>query len=124
MFSSRGEEIPVEPETQENRELNIVRRFDFWNIQNGPQKGAVILRFLGFGVVRLVGVNPDQARVGDIAMEVVHCRNPTLAKCGGEAQHWEKVKSWSPSGLPNVQSSTARGKTPCIGVFLVSLERS
>ncbi len=30
---------------------------------------------------------------------------------------------WSPPGLPNVQSSTARGKTPCIGVFLVSLEK-
>ncbi len=52
------------------------------------------------------------------------CRNPTLAKCGGEAQHLEKLEVWSPSGLPNVQSSTARGKTLCIGVFLVSLERS
>jgi hypothetical protein len=52
------------------------------------------------------------------------CRNPTLAKCGGEAQHLEKVKSWSPPGLPNVQSSIARPKTPHIGVFLVSLERS
>jgi hypothetical protein len=31
---------------------------------------------------------------------------------------------WSPPRLPNVQSSTARGKTPRIGVFLVSLERS
>ncbi len=30
------------------------------------------------------------------------CRNPTLAKCGGEAQHLEKVKIWSPPGLPNV----------------------
>jgi hypothetical protein len=30
------------------------------------------------------------------------CRNPTLAKCGGEAQHSEKVRTWSPSGLPNV----------------------
>jgi hypothetical protein len=30
------------------------------------------------------------------------CRNPTLAKCGGEAQHLEKVRSWSPPGLPNV----------------------
>jgi hypothetical protein len=52
------------------------------------------------------------------------CRNPTLAKCGGEAQHLEKVRVGSPPGLPNVQSSTARGKTPCIGVLLVSLERS
>jgi hypothetical protein len=52
------------------------------------------------------------------------CRNPTLAKCGGEAQHLEKLEVGSLPGLPNVQSSTARGKTPCIGVFLVSLERS
>jgi hypothetical protein len=51
------------------------------------------------------------------------CRNPTLAKCGGEAQHLEKLGIWSPLGLPNVQSSTARGKTPRIRVFLVSLEK-
>jgi len=30
------------------------------------------------------------------------CRNPTLAKCGGEAQHLEKLEIWSPPGLPNV----------------------
>jgi hypothetical protein len=30
------------------------------------------------------------------------CRNPTLAKCGGEAQHLEKVRIWSPPGLSNV----------------------
>jgi hypothetical protein len=55
------------------------------------------------------------------------CRNPNLAKCGGEAQHLEKFRIWSPPGLPNVESSTERGKTPRIGVFLmflVSLERS
>jgi hypothetical protein len=45
----------------------------------------------------------------------VECRNPTLAKCGGEAQHLEKLGIWSPPGLLNVQSSTARPKTPCIG---------
>jgi len=52
------------------------------------------------------------------------CHNLTLAKCGGEAQHLEKVRTWTPLGLPNVQSSTARPKTPRIGIFLVSLERS
>jgi len=31
-----------------------------------------------------------------------NCHNPTLAKCGGEAQHLEKVRMWSPPGLPNV----------------------
>jgi len=52
------------------------------------------------------------------------CRNPTLAKCGGEAQHLEKLEVGSLPGLPNVQSSTARPKTPFIEVFLMSLERS
>jgi len=46
------------------------------------------------------------------------CRNPTLAKCGGEAQHLEKMRIWSPLGLPNVQSSTARPETPRIGGVL------
>jgi hypothetical protein len=54
----------------------------------------------------------------------MRCRNPNLAKCGGEAQHLEKLGIWSPPGLPNVQSSTSRGKTPHTGVFLGSLERS
>jgi hypothetical protein len=57
-------------------------------------------------------------------VEEATCRNPTLAKCEGEAQHLEKVRIWSPLGLSNVQSSTARPKTPRIEVFLVSLERS
>jgi hypothetical protein len=46
------------------------------------------------------------------------CRNPNLAKCGGEAQHLEKLGIWSPPRLPNVQSSTAGPKTPRIGVFI------
>jgi len=32
----------------------------------------------------------------------IWCRTPTLAKCGGEAQHLEKLGIWSPLGLPNV----------------------
>ena len=59
-----------------------------------------------------------------MAIKNIVCRNPNLAKCGGEAQHLEKLGIWSPPGLPNVQSSTAGPKTPRIGVFLVSLERS
>jgi hypothetical protein len=72
MSSSSGEQVPVEPVTWENRELNIISRFDFYNVQSGPQRGAVILRFLGFGVVSLVGIDPDAARVGDIAVEIAH----------------------------------------------------
>jgi hypothetical protein len=38
----------------------------------------------------------------DLQFNNVYCRNPTLAKCGGEAQHLEKLEVWSPPGLPNV----------------------
>jgi hypothetical protein len=32
------------------------------------------------------------------------------------------VGTWSPSGLPQLQSSTADGKTPQFEVFFISLE--
>jgi hypothetical protein len=85
MSSSSREEVPVEPTTQENRELNLVRRFDFFTILNGPQRGSVVLRFLGFGAVRLVGIDPSEARVGDIDVEVTHSGFYT------RAQVWLKV---------------------------------
>jgi len=68
MSSSSDEDIPVDL-AHEIREQRIVRRFDFGTMPNGPQKGVVILRALGFGVVRVVGLEPDQARLGDIAVE-------------------------------------------------------
>jgi hypothetical protein len=40
----------------------------------------VILHFLGFGVVRLVGIDPDEARVGDIDVEVAHSGFYTRAR--------------------------------------------
>jgi hypothetical protein len=85
MSSFSDEEVPVESTTQENRELNLVSRFDFFTVQNGPQRGAVILRLLGFGVVRIVRIDPDEARVGDIAVEVAHSGFYT------RAQVWLKV---------------------------------
>jgi ATP-dependent DNA helicase PIF1 len=62
--------------------------------------------------------------LANIKVQLPDCRNPTLAKCGGEAQHLEKLGIWSPPRLPNVQDSTERPKSPRIGVFLVSLKRS
>jgi hypothetical protein len=46
----------------------------------------------------------DATRVGD-SPEFSHIgyRNPNLAKCGGEAQHLEKLGTWSPPGLPMSQ---------------------
>jgi hypothetical protein len=85
MSSSRGEEVPADVLTQDIHELQLVNRFDFFTGQNGPQRGVVILRFLGFGVVRLVGIDLDEARVGNIAVEVAHSGFCT------RAQVWLKV---------------------------------
>ncbi|CAK9228075.1 unnamed protein product [Sphagnum troendelagicum] len=71
MSSSSDDDIPREL-LQEIREQRITRRFDFGIEPYGPQRGAVVLRALGFGVIRLVGIEPDLARVGDIAIEVTH----------------------------------------------------
>jgi hypothetical protein len=35
-----------------------------------------------------------------------------------------KVGTWSPPGLPKIQSSIAGVKTPLIGVFFIPFERS
>jgi len=67
MSSSSGEEV-----TKEIHEQQLVNKFDFFIVQNEPQRGAIILCFLGFGVVRLVGIDLDEAQVGDIAIEVAH----------------------------------------------------
>jgi hypothetical protein len=85
MSSSSGEEVPIEEITQDIHEQRLVNIFDFFTVQNGPQRSVVILRFLGFGVVRLVGIDPDEARVGDIAIEVAHSGFYT------RAQVWLKV---------------------------------
>jgi hypothetical protein len=85
MSSSSAEEVVVEEVTREVHEQQLVNRFDFLTTQNGPQRGAVILRLLGFGVVRLVGIDPAEARVGDIAVEVAHSGFYT------RAQVWLKV---------------------------------
>jgi len=31
-----------------------------------------VLRFLGFGVITLVGIDPEEARIEDVAVEIVH----------------------------------------------------
>ncbi len=40
----------------------------------------MVLRFLGFGVVRLVGIDLNEARVGDIAVEGAHSGFYTRAR--------------------------------------------
>ncbi len=85
MSSSSGEEVLAEQVIQEILEERLVRRFDFFNVQSKPHRGAVILRFLGGGVLRFVGTDLDEAQVGDIAVEVAHSSFYT------RAQVWVKV---------------------------------
>jgi hypothetical protein len=85
MSSPSGEDVPVEILIQEIQELQIIGRFDFFTVQNGPQRGVVILRSLGFGVVRIVGIDPNEALVGDIVVEVAHSGFYTCARV------WVKV---------------------------------
>ncbi len=54
----------------------------------------MILRFLGFGVVRLVGIEPDQARVGDIAVEVAHSGFYTRARVWLKVAHGARDWAW------------------------------
>jgi hypothetical protein len=72
MSSSSAEEVGIEELMQEIREQWIVIRFDYPRGQDGPQRGAIVLQFLGFGIVTVVGIDPDEARVGDVAVEVAH----------------------------------------------------
>jgi hypothetical protein len=87
MSSSSADEVAIEELTQEIREQQIVNRFDFLTGQNGPQRGAVVMHFMGFGVVTLVGIDPNEARVGDIAVEIAHNGFYT------RAQVWLKVRN-------------------------------
>jgi hypothetical protein len=81
-------DIEVEELVRETREQGIVRRFDFYTTRGVvPPRGAVVLRSLGFGGVTIVGIDPDQARVGDIAIEVVHSGFFTRAEV------WVKVNN-------------------------------
>jgi hypothetical protein len=87
MFSSSADEIPVEELTQDIREQRIIASFDFYTTQGGPPRGSVVLRFLGFGVITIVGIDPEEARIGDIAVEIAHNGFYT------HAEVWVKVRN-------------------------------
>jgi hypothetical protein len=80
MSSSEANEVGVEDLTQDILAQRIVNRFDYYTTQGGPQRGAVVLRFLGFGVVTLVGIDPEVARIGDIVVEIAHSGFHTRAE--------------------------------------------
>jgi hypothetical protein len=70
MFDTNDEQFVVE--SQEAQEEPIIVGFDFPRTQTTPQIGELILCQLGFGVVAIVGMSHDEAKAGDIAIELVH----------------------------------------------------
>jgi hypothetical protein len=80
MSSSKANEVGVEDLTQDILTQRIANRFDYYTTQGGPQRGAVVMRFLGFGVVTLVGIDPEVARIGDIVVEIAHSGFHTRAE--------------------------------------------
>jgi hypothetical protein len=80
MSLPEADEVGAEDLTQDILEQRIINRFDYYAIQGGPPRGAVILQFLGFGVVTLIGIDPEAARVGDIAVEIAHSGFHTRAE--------------------------------------------
>jgi hypothetical protein len=80
MFSPEADEVGAGEARQDIREQQLVNRFDYFTIRDGPHRGAVVLRFVGFGTVTLVGIDPEVARVGDIAVEIAHSGFHTRAE--------------------------------------------
>jgi len=87
MSSSGADEVGEEELTQDVREQRIVNRFDYLITHGGPQRGAVVLHFLGFGVITLVGIDPEEARIGDVVVEIAHSGFHTRAEV------WLKVRN-------------------------------
>jgi len=87
MSSFGADEVGEEELTQDVREQRIVNRFDYLTIQGGPHRGAIVLRFLGFGVITLVGIDPEEARIGDVVVEIAHSGFHTCAEV------WLKVRN-------------------------------
>jgi hypothetical protein len=97
MSSSSADEISVEVLTHVTREQRIILSFDFYTNQGGPPRGAVVLRFQGFGVVTIIGIDPEAARIGDIAVEIAHSGFHT------RAQVWVKVSNGSRGWVSTLQ---------------------
>jgi hypothetical protein len=61
-------------------------RFDYPKRQDEPQVGVLILQMLGFGIVVIVGINLDEARIGDVVVEIAHNSFYTRARV------WMKIR--------------------------------
>jgi hypothetical protein len=100
MSSSSADEISVEVLTHVTREQRIILSFDFHTNQGGPSRGAIVLRVLGFGVITIVGIDPEEARIGDIVIEITYSGFHTRAEV------WVKVSNGSRGWVSTLQLQT------------------
>jgi hypothetical protein len=101
MSSSGADDIEVEKLTQESRERGIIRKFDFYTTRGVlPPRGVVVFHFLGFGVITIVGIDPEEAKVGDIAIKIAHSGFHTRAEV------WVKVSNGARGWVSTSQSRT------------------
>jgi hypothetical protein len=66
-------------ETQEIHEENITIRFDVPKTLWAPWIGTLISHYLEFGVISIIGVNPNETQTGDIVVELMHNKCCTKA---------------------------------------------
>jgi hypothetical protein len=99
MSSTGADDIEVEELVQETREQRIIHRFNFHTAQGVlPPRGAVVLCSLGFGVITIIGIDPDEAKIGDIAIEITHSgfftRAEVWVKVSNGAKGWVSISQF------------------------------
>ncbi len=70
MFNSSEKQLAIK--TLEFHEEHIIVRLDVPKIQGAPWTGTLILRQLGFNVVTIIRVGPDEAQAKNIVVELMH----------------------------------------------------
>jgi hypothetical protein len=99
MSSTGADDIEVEELVQETREQRIIHRFDFHTARGVlPPKGVVVLHSLGFSIIIIVGIDLDEARIGDIAIEITHSgfftRAEVWVKVSNGAREWVSISQF------------------------------
>ncbi len=67
----------------------MVHRFYYPRKQIGPQVGAKMLRLLGFGVMSIVRLHPNEAQIGDFTIEL----NNNFITNFMHGQVWMKIRN-------------------------------
>jgi len=69
---SSSDSVQFVTDLQAIHDQQIVRSFNNPFSQPIPQVGSMVLRLVGFKVVTMVGFNPIETQVGNIAIKVTH----------------------------------------------------